>query len=226
MPRFRQASKFVLLPILLIFGSIAVPPAHAAIDFLTLLSTLGGIAQLTCDGEATAEQEAQYVASAWNTHRSKSSRPAIAQATANGAGPSLVAPVGSTVTLGFRFVDPSTELPTTGPVVHRVDYKASLDHQQPLVLTDLGTSFDSGSSFALPYVVADCEPVIVAVPFDAGGAEVVLPGPVEGNEARGAMLLIRPDAVPGTAGPGLWIAGLALMGAGLLALRRRRETAS
>jgi len=201
----------------------AAPRAHASTSYWDYLSVCVGAAHLTCTQEWTQNEESTTIAASWANHQAKSNpKPAIGQSRANGQAPYLVAVEGTNVTLTFRFISPATGLPVAGPAVHHVLYRANLNHNDPGAFVDIGSSSTAINGFALDYAIAGCEPIVEAIPYDANNVEVVLPGPVDDNAARGAVALLRPDSVPGIGPVGMLALGGLLLAIGAVVISRRR----
>ena len=129
--------------------------------------------------------------------------------------PTVLALQGQTISIDFGFVDPATGLYTAGPPVGSVEYLVNVDPTSPTDLVPISTSYDASSGFSTSYVVSSsAEPAIEAVPYDANGNPIVIPGVDGDNVAQGfvtALYVPEPSA----------IVLLGIGGIGLLARRRR-----
>ncbi|MBI3837757.1 MAG: PEP-CTERM sorting domain-containing protein [Planctomycetia bacterium] len=139
----------------------------------------------------------------------------IGQAILKGQFPAAMLDPGTTGTLTFQYIDPTTSLPTAGPTVTEVDYSANLDPNNPSVYTPLGFSSDAGSNFALPYTMGLSEAEIRATPLGPGGA-IFIGGLGGFNVAEGYVAAIVPE-------PAAWL--LLGIGASLLAMLKWRKFA-
>ncbi len=201
-------------------GLVPLRPAEAA--FSDILGALKGIALATCEGTDAPDYEARLAKTAWDNYFAK--HPfgfSAGEATANGIDRTLFTTMGQTVVLQYRYFDPSTGAETSGPPIDHVEYFAEIDHAGPLALVPIGSSSTAGNHYALNYTIADCEPVIVAIPHAPGGGEVYLPGAGGGNAAHGHVLLLGPPESPGLeAWTLLPLAGLLLFAGARFARRR------
>ena len=117
---------------------------------------------------------------------------AIGEAFIDGVSPTAFSPLGAIVDLTFQFVDPATDLPTTGPPVASVEYLVNLDPDNDL-FSIVGTSIDVSSHFSLPFTVVPFEPFIKSIPFDSNGNPIVITGVDGQNVAVGVAVVLEPE---------------------------------
>ncbi len=113
--------------------------------------------------------------------------------------PAVFALQGQLLSVDFGFIDPATGLATTGPLVASVEYEVNVDPLSPTDYVPIGTSFDAASDFSISYLFStDFEPTIQAIPFDASGNPIIMPGVDGENVARGVVTAVvtpEPSAV-------------------------------
>jgi hypothetical protein len=128
---------------------------------------------------------------------------------------------GQDISLSFRFLDLATGLPATGaPAISSVLYRINRDPTAPDLFDLLGSSSDAGGGFAFHFTLDSYEPLFEAIPLDAAGAPIFLPGFGTENEAIAfvADIPLSPLSVPEPATWALLLLGLGATGA---ALRKR-----
>ncbi len=118
--------------------------------------------------------------------------PAVGQPSYKASYPTAAYDDGDTGTLMFHFISPATGLPTDGPAIASVLYEVNEDPETP-GYTTLGISTDAATDFSFSYTVAGFEPDIQAIPFDASGAPIFLPGFDGSNVAVGSVTIIAPE---------------------------------
>jgi len=110
--------------------------------------------------------------------------PAVGQLLFAGSPVSLL-PAGATEFLDFRFIDPATGLPTTGPPIGSVEYEVNVNPAAPTDFVDIGTSSAAATDFAVPFTVqSGTEPVFLAIPFSPAGDAIFIAGTGGSNDAR------------------------------------------
>ena len=114
--------------------------------------------------------------------------------------------------LTFQFVDPATDLPTTGPPIASVEYLVNLDPDNE-IFSILGTSIDASSHVSLPFTVVPFKPFIKSIPLDSNGNVIVITGVDGQNVAVGVAVVLEPVPEPSTivliGSGGLFILGFA-----------------
>lgn len=219
--RRRLVSRLASFAAALVLGvALDASPARAFQD--DPFGTVRGILDASCEGTDSPEYEARLIKAVWDNWWAKVTGPKKGQCLVNGEDILTHMPEGVTVTLQYRYADIVTGFPVTGPAISYVEYLVELDHGGPLVLLPAGTSSNPTDLFAVSYTVTGCEPLIVAIPRDAGGAEIILPGHATENPGRGYTAILEPRSMP-MGNPGLvaMMAG-ALLAIGAAVLRRRR----
>lgn len=201
------------LALLLTLAGAAFPQQTHAIGFLTwyaqdvAIRYASSTATLTPAQEATAQaiNDAAYYSEARLFPLS-----VVGQTFIDGSfNPFEEALPGGTLTLTFNYLDPNTFLVGSGPPVTSVLYQAVEDPSHPGNLTTIGSSSDSGSDFAITWASSGYEPMIEAIPLDAGGHPIVILGAEGGNSAVGLDgVLYTPDSSRTSLLLGLGMAGL------------------
>jgi len=122
---------------------------------------------------------------------------AVGEAFIDGLSSTAFSPLGAMVNLTFQFVDPATDLPTTGPPIASVEYLVNLDPDNDL-FSILGASMDASSHFSLSFTVVPFEPFIKSIPFDSSGNAIVITGVDGQNVAVGVAVVLEPVPEPST----------------------------
>jgi hypothetical protein len=123
--------------------------------------------------------------------------------------PDVIAGPGELLSVDFGFIDPTTSLAASGPTIGSVEYLVSTDPNNPTSYTPIGTSTDASSNFSIPYLDSTAfEPDIEAIPFDANGNAIVIPGVDGYNAAIGSVTAL---AAPEPSTTRLLLAGTILI---------------
>ncbi len=102
--------------------------------------------------------------------------------------PDVFAGPGNLLSVDFGFIDPTTSFAASGPTIGSVEYLVSTDPNNPTAYTPIGTSTDASSNFSISYLDNTAfEPDIEAIPFDANGNAIVIPGVDGFNAAIGSV---------------------------------------
>jgi hypothetical protein len=190
-------SRCAILLALAVAASAGAPAARADTYTEYILAKVG-IRLGTLDGTYTLGEERQLIRVAYQLYldQQRARQQRVGQVLINGDYPSALLGLGGTATLTFQFVDTATGLPSTGPAVDHVFYEANYDPNNPTAFVPLGTSFDAGSGFSLPFTNAGIEPEIFGIPFDAQNNPIVLEGTGSSgdlfgnNDAQGAATVL------------------------------------
>ena len=123
--------------------------------------------------------------------------------------PDVITGPGNLLSVDFGFIDPTTSLAASGPTIGSVEYLVSTDPNNPLTYTPIGTSTDASSNFSISYLDSTAfEPDIEAIPFDANGNLIVIPGFDGYNAAIGSVTAL---AAPEPSTTWLFLAGAILI---------------
>jgi len=123
--------------------------------------------------------------------------------------PDVIAGPGNLLSVDFGFIDPTTSLAASGPTIGSVEYLVSTDPTNPFSYTPIGTSTDASSNFSISYLDSTAfEPDIEAIPFDANGNAIVIPGVDGYNAAIGSVTAL---AAPEPSTTWLFLAGATLI---------------
>ncbi len=171
--------------------------------------------------KAITEREVDEIGTKGKANRQASANiplPAIGEVTLTNQADVNVASLASGAhgELTFRFVDPATGLPVTGPAVGSVRYEAISIVTDTSTLADftlLGVSNDLLTGFSLPFTAPPpvsllestigFESFIRAIPLDLNGNPITIPGPEDEDAAIGLLANISPaNVVPE---PSAWI---------------------
>ena len=99
--------------------------------------------------------------------------------------PVSLLPAGVAGLLDFRFIDPATGSPATGPTIGSVDYQVNVNPAVPTDFVDIGSSSDAATDFTVPFTIqAGTEPVFLATPFSPSGDAIFVAGTGGSNDAR------------------------------------------
>jgi len=206
-----KISKWSFVAVFGVCGSISVIPGAMATSAVDYANTVRAIRVDSKLGVFTPEDEADLIKAAKNDYwKEQTNTTTVGDVLINGASPVYFTGPGTTVTLTFDFVDPSTGLPTTGPTVASVEYMANLD-PNTATFVPIGTS--TAAEFAFSFTVSGFEPQIIGIPLDEAGAPIVIEGFGGANDAPGlAVALLAPE-------PSTYL----LMGVGFAALAAGRR---
>jgi hypothetical protein len=216
--RSRAQPAALLTLALTVCAAVTASPASATSYFKDLDAYIIQVRKLSNAGSLTAEQEGTLIKSARDDYADKQGLafvPAIGQVVLAGNFPIGYGDIGSLGTLTFLFLNPLTDLPTTGPLVDHVVYEANLDPTNDLYTT-IGVGTSAQSLFKLTWTITGFEPQIRATPYDAAGNQIILPG-LDGFDVAQGVAVYMP--VPSPSAGVLFAAGMYLVACG----RRRRE---
>lgn len=210
--------------VLLVLGSILLAqPARAEFSYDDLVLIIASEKWESFIENHTKEREKEIINLAWETYEEKLGDSAIGQAMIGGQRVSLL-PDHSITDLTFRFVSADT-----GETISQVDINSVLYQKQTNpptmepVFEDVGIGTDAGTDFAVPFEVEGFEPLIVAIPLDAGGDPLIVVGPGGWDVAQGIAINIPIEpAVPVMGNVGFVVTALCLAVAGALVIRRQR----
>ena len=123
--------------------------------------------------------------------------------------PDVIAGPGNLLSVDFGFIDPTTSLAASGPTIGFVEYLVSTDPNNPTSYTPIAISTDASSNFSISYLDSTVyEPDIEAIPFDANGNAIVIPGVDGFNAAIGSVTAL---AAPEPSTTWLFLAGAILI---------------
>jgi PEP-CTERM motif len=191
----------LITAVLICVVSVAIPWSPAgAISEEDLERKIKVIRGLTKAGALDSLEEKRQIAIAKKMYQDEQKDQkvsAVGEAFIDGLSPTAFSPVGAMVNLTFQFVDPATDLPTTGPPIASVEYLVNLDPDNDL-FSILGTSTDASSHFSLPFTVVPFEPFIKSLPLDSNGNVIVITGVDGDNDAVGVAVVLEPAPEPST----------------------------